>query len=142
MTQLDRRKVIEMSVLALFGIQMGCGPDNTSSKRGSTSLTPKTLSAVDTLTARGLGAGRKALAAAERTGKVWLSAQAEPPSARLLFDAFISELPETPQAYGAWIRDRHTADIRNNRVEVVAGWQLSRTETHLYALLSLTTPSL
>ena len=140
MTQLDRRELIQMSVLALLGIQMGCSPENKTSTKGATTLVPKKLSAIENLTARGLGAGRKALAAAERTGKTWLDAQTTPPSARNLFDTFMSELPESPHAHGDWIRKRHKADIRDNRLEVVAGWQMSRTETHLYALLALTAP--
>ena len=141
MKQLDRRKVIEMSALALLGIQFGCGGDNGVQPKTSSPAKPDALDAVETLAARGLGAGRKALAAAERTGKVWLDAQAAPPSARTLFEGFMSDLPQDPQRYADWIRKRHHADFEANRVERVSGWILSRTEAQLYALLSLTAPS-
>ena len=141
MSALSRRKMIELSAFGLLGLKLGCAPEaQPPTQPSAAQATSKQLNTVETLTARGLGADRKALDAAQRTGAEWLKTQTPSPSARVLFDALFREVPQQPDAYTKWIIDRHRSDIEANRMELVAGWSISQTEAHVFALLALTKP--
>lgn len=139
MKPFTRRDMIETSALALLGFQLGC-LDSARESGTLTSHSNKPLTVVETLTARGLGAERKAIVAAQKTGSAWLKGKDDPPSARTLFDSFFADVPEQTSNYAAWVRLRHQRDLEDNRLEEVAGWSISQTEAHLFALLALTAP--
>lgn len=140
MNTFTRRGMIETSALALLGFQLGC-LDSAKDSVIPKGLSEKPLTVVETLTARGLGAERRAILAAEKTGAAWLEEKENAPSARTLFDSFFSDVPEQASNYAAWVRMRHKQDLEKNRLEQVAGWSISQTEAHLFALLALTAPS-
>ena len=74
--------------------------------------------------------------AAAVIGRTWLDAQPDAPStAELLRELAPDESLEPNALREAWQR-AHRKDLLAERYESISGWQLSRSEVHLYALLA------
>jgi hypothetical protein len=74
--------------------------------------------------------------AAALIGRTWLEGQTTPPDATTLLKTILPDTSFEGDALRKAIGRAHREDLLSERYESVAGWQLSRTEVHLYALLA------
>jgi len=140
MKPLSRREMLEIAILGLCLPKLGCVDDTQSTY----ALTPPRLvpkaNQAQLQMAKELPSGRQKLKQARKCGELWLSAQAEQPKLESLLTGLLPEKYTDNQGLTQWVRDRHFADIGADRYEQISGWTLSRTETHLYAVLALSKP--
>lgn len=137
MRDLSRREMIELAVLGLSLPALGCFETGPKKKGLDSSATVAPPTQVQRDAVVHLAKGRKKLEQARKCGQLWLDDQTERPGYTVLFNGLIANADRTPSQLVKEIKAQHIVDIEAQRFETVAGWTLSRTETHLYALLAL-----
>lgn len=136
MHDLSRREMIELAILGLSLPALGCFESDSQARLiVDATVVPPTQVQLDAVA--NLAKGRKKLDYAQKCGQLWLDEQTETPGFAPLFNGLITTATYTPAQILKRIQMRHIEDIKAQRFETVAGWTLSRTETHLYALLAL-----
>ena len=134
MHELSRREMIELAVLGLCLPSLGCFERDEGVLIDASATAPTQSQAA---TIRVLADGRKTLKQAQKCGAIWLEAQVKKPRLETVFEQLFPDVKQAPEQSIEQIKTRHISDIEADRFETVAGWTLSRTETQLYALLSL-----
>lgn len=137
MRDLSRREMIELAVLGLSLPALGCFETESQKESLDSSAAMAPLTQVQQDAVAHLAKGRKKLEQARKCGQLWLDERNERPGYTALFNGLIANADRTPSQLVEEIRAQHILDIEAQRFETVAGWTLSRTETHLYALLAL-----
>ncbi|MEE2643681.1 MAG: hypothetical protein VYD19_02000 [Myxococcota bacterium] len=115
---LDRRALLQLALAALPLSLAGCEGESERQRRRL----------VDT---------RRDLPSAKVVGRLWLRAQAEPPSTAALVESLALRLKSFPAENEGLIqalRTQHKADLAAGRFTSAGGWVLSETEALLYAL--------
>ena len=115
---LDRRALLQLVLAALPLSLVGCEGEGERQRRRL----------VDT---------RRDLHSAKVVGRLWLRAQAKPPSTAALVDSLAQRLTPFPTDRAGLtqaLRLRHKADLEAGRFTSAGGWVLSETEALLYAL--------
>ena len=77
--------------------------------------------------------------AAALIGRTWLEGQSVPPDTAKLLRGLVPDNSIEGNALREALERAHREDLFSERYESIAGWQLSRTEMHLYALLARVT---
>jgi hypothetical protein len=140
MKVLSRREMLEIAILGLCLPKLGCVDDTQSTHTPTSSrLVPK-MNQAQLQMAKELPSSRQKLKQARKCGELWLSAQAEQPKLETLLIGLLPDTYTDNQRLTQWVKNRHLTDINADQYEQISGWTLSRTETHLYAVLALTEP--
>ena len=133
---MSRREMIEHAILGLSLPALGCFESDSQARLTvDATVVPPTQAQLDIVA--NLAKGRKKLDYARKCGQLWLDEQTETPGFTPLFNGLIATTTHATTQIVKQIKKRHLEDIKAQRFETVAGWTLSRTETHLYALLAL-----
>lgn len=141
MKPLSRREMLEIAILGLCLPNLGCVDDTQSTHARTPPRLALKLNQAQLHMAKALPSGRQKLKQARKCGELWLNAQVEQPKIGTLLVGLLPEKYADSRAVTQWVKDKHLADINADRYEQISGWTLSRTETHLYAVLALSKPA-
>ena len=141
MKLLSRREMLEIAILGLCLPNLGCFDGTQSTGTRTPPRLALKANQAQLQMAKSLPSSRQKLRQARKCGELWLNAQVDQPKIGALLAGLLPEEYVDSRAVTQWVKDKHLADISADRYEEISGWTLSRTETHLYAVLALSQPA-